>query len=422
MQLLRRAVAVLAMLWASSAWALVDTHSTWWNFATAARYDTVDQACRGLVETATGRVYDYYQNMAGVMPTRSAQCMGHTGTAAPSYVNSVSEDCSGAPGWLQHATYGCYKTVTTCPAPKTDVGGVCTPPACPAKGVVMPGSASAYYKVLNGASDYRVCIGLCVYDGTLAVKDSNGSFVWGPMTSAGGSCTGAGSGGADPAPVSSPPEPLPPGQCPGQVNGLSVVVPCSGPASAPAPSGAASGTTTGSGPASSSGSTTSGTTTCNEGICTTTTTTTTTTTGGTSSGTATTTGSTSQTQSEFCSKNPGSKLCGSGGSGGTGSGSGGGEGSPCEQDPDTVGCMKPGTVETQPLQATVVPLAITPSSGYGPSNGTCPAPQTANLLGHTYSFSWQPFCDMATGIRPVVLALAWVSAAIGFLGLSRKGN
>lgn len=42
--------------------------------------------------------------------------------------------------------------------------------------------------------------------------------------------------------------------------------------------------------------------------------------------------------------------------------------------------------------------------------GSCPAPQSLSILGSSYDLSWQPLCDLASGVRPVVLALSWLGA------------
>lgn len=45
------------------------------------------------------------------------------------------------------------------------------------------------------------------------------------------------------------------------------------------------------------------------------------------------------------------------------------------------------------------------------ASGSCPAPYPLSILGRSYDLSWQPLCDLASGVRPVVLALAWLGAA-----------
>jgi len=309
--LIRRLCAFLCGLLALPALAYTDTHATWWT-GTTVYYDTVEAACRAIVETSTGRIFDSVQNMSGAMPTRTAQCYGHTGTNAPAYVNSVSESCAGQTGWTQNATYGCVKTVSTCPAPKTpDVNGVCQNPACSASGTVM-GTADSMYEITGGTLTSSVCINSCTYKATGGGGSALGhSFVWGPFVSTGAACSGQ--VGTTPPSSTTPtqsPTPLAPGTCSGQVNGATVVVPC-GSGIADGPSQSASSSTTGSGAASSTATGTGSTTTCTNGVCTTTTTTTTTTTGGTSSGTTTSTGTTTQSQSDYCAANKGSKLCAS---------------------------------------------------------------------------------------------------------------
>ena len=74
----------------------------------------------------------------------------------------------------------------------------------------------------------------------------------------------------------------------------------------------------------------------------------------------------------------------------------------------------PSTTETIPTDTptfTADPLPFTTVAG-------CPAPQTFTLtmpyIAGTYSISWQPFCDFATGIAPLFLTLAAIAAAFIF--------
>lgn len=95
----------------------------------------------------------------------------------------------------------------------------------------------------------------------------------------------------------------------------------------------------------------------------------------------------------------------------------------CDIYPDVLACQKMGTIEAEPLpQSTVSVAAITPESGFGEGGGSCPAPRTGTVMGQQVAMTWQPMCDLADGIRPVVIAIAWLSAIAGFLGLSRKGE
>jgi len=52
---------------------------------------------------------------------------------------------------------------------------------------------------------------------------------------------------------------------------------------------------------------------------------------------------------------------------------------------------------------------------------TCPAPQTINVMGNTYSFSWEPVCRFATAMGPIIVALASIFFAV-YIGRALKGS
>jgi hypothetical protein len=94
---------------------------------------------------------------------------------------------------------------------------------------------------------------------------------------------------------------------------------------------------------------------------------------------------------------------------------------PCTDNPGRVGCKAlGGTKEAPPLQTTPITLNITPASGFGPSSAACPAPRTASVAGLTLAMPFDLLCEFADGIRPIVIGLAWVSAILGFMGLSKR--
>lgn len=107
----------------------------------------------------------------------------------------------------------------------------------------------------------------------------------------------------------------------------------------------------------------------------------TTTTTNTSTGSESTTTSTN-TISDFCTKNPTFFMC---------------------QVADY------GTVDDVAVSGVSRSVAITPVS-VG-SAGSCPAPSPMTLHGQTYYFTWTTYCNFATGIKPILLAFAWLSAA-----------
>lgn len=94
----------------------------------------------------------------------------------------------------------------------------------------------------------------------------------------------------------------------------------------------------------------------------------------------------------------------------------------CEKHPDIVACQKLGELQPETLQTKTVTLTIEKSDGFGPSTGTCPAPKTATIMGKQVAFQWDLLCDFANGIRPLLIGFAYLSAALAFMGLTRRGD
>lgn len=94
----------------------------------------------------------------------------------------------------------------------------------------------------------------------------------------------------------------------------------------------------------------------------------------------------------------------------------------CEKFPDILACQKLDTPEAQDLSREQVQISISPLGGWGAEDAACPAPKTAMVMGREVSLSWQPVCDFATGLRPLVIALAWLSAATMLIVVARRGN
>lgn len=155
---------------------------------------------------------------------------------------------------------------------------------------------------------------------------------------------------------------------------------------------------------------------CVSGKCTTTQTTTTTKTPSDSSPPTTSTSSTVKTESkaEFCRSNPTSSECDSTGADGENDGM-------CRPGDKSVGCSELGDIPSPDAVGNVnKSVVFTQDSGWGAANGTCPAPRVLNLHFGTVEMPWTLICDFATGIRPLILAFAYLSAALIFFGMSRK--
>lgn len=92
----------------------------------------------------------------------------------------------------------------------------------------------------------------------------------------------------------------------------------------------------------------------------------------------------------------------------------------CDLYPDVLACQKLGSLEAEPLPEKTVPMSIEPTTGWGEGGGSCPADRSVTVLGRQMSMRWSLFCDFADQVRPIVIAMAWLSAVLGFVGLSRR--
>lgn len=94
---------------------------------------------------------------------------------------------------------------------------------------------------------------------------------------------------------------------------------------------------------------------------------------------------------------------------------------PCSENPNRLGCLDTGEPDDIDLGKQDINVGITPVSGFGASDATCPADQTYTLrTGQVVSQSFAPVCQMARSFRPVVIGMAWLSAALIFLGIQKR--
>jgi len=94
----------------------------------------------------------------------------------------------------------------------------------------------------------------------------------------------------------------------------------------------------------------------------------------------------------------------------------------CEKNPGILACQKSelGELEPDPVVNENKTFTITPDMGWGPANGGCPAARTIYVQGFAVPMPFDLVCSFASGLRPVVLALAWLGAAFAFIGVARK--
>jgi len=90
----------------------------------------------------------------------------------------------------------------------------------------------------------------------------------------------------------------------------------------------------------------------------------------------------------------------------------------CEKNPESAMCQKLDTPDAPEIQTDTKTFSITPDSGWGPDTGVCPADVP---LHHGAVYSFKPACDFFSGIRPAVIASAWITAVILALSIGKVG-
>lgn len=94
----------------------------------------------------------------------------------------------------------------------------------------------------------------------------------------------------------------------------------------------------------------------------------------------------------------------------------------CLKFPNRVGCMEAGEPPEVELEEDEKEVKIEAQGGFGPSSGTCPVGESLAVFGQTFTLSWQPMCNLAQAVRPVLLALAWLSAILIALGIYKRAG
>lgn len=115
---------------------------------------------------------------------------------------------------------------------------------------------------------------------------------------------------------------------------------------------------------------------------------------------------------------------GSGSGSGSGSGDGDGDKDHCEDNPNRVSCLEAGEVTEQSINESSINVSVEPASGFGGGSYACPASGTFFLHAtgqNMTGIDWRPVCDLAEGIKPVILAFASLAAALLVIGAG-KGN
>jgi hypothetical protein len=93
----------------------------------------------------------------------------------------------------------------------------------------------------------------------------------------------------------------------------------------------------------------------------------------------------------------------------------------CDKYPTSVGCTDLGTPPLgedmphteQPITFTPVPIS---------ANATCPAPITVNGFGQTLTIDYSSACTYASGLRPIVIAIGYLTALFIIFGVPRSAQ
>lgn len=93
----------------------------------------------------------------------------------------------------------------------------------------------------------------------------------------------------------------------------------------------------------------------------------------------------------------------------------------CAANPEVLACQNLDQPEDVELPTRSPSISITPDSGWGADNASCPAPRTLQSAGGTIQIPFDLFCTFMSGIRPVVIAVAWLIASLMVVGAVR-GN
>lgn len=89
----------------------------------------------------------------------------------------------------------------------------------------------------------------------------------------------------------------------------------------------------------------------------------------------------------------------------------------CEQYPDASACQELGHAEDEQLDEETEDVDFQQEGG---AAGSCPASVPFWAGGTAQEMSWQPTCDFASGIRPFVIGLSWLSAGIFVFAIASR--
>lgn len=92
----------------------------------------------------------------------------------------------------------------------------------------------------------------------------------------------------------------------------------------------------------------------------------------------------------------------------------------CKQNPDSIACMEKGETDELDLETRSIGGMVSPIAVGGA--GHCMADKTLALatMGRSITFTYKPICDLASMVRPLILALAWLLAGWIMIGAVKE--
>lgn len=92
----------------------------------------------------------------------------------------------------------------------------------------------------------------------------------------------------------------------------------------------------------------------------------------------------------------------------------------CETNPEALACVKLGEAEAAELPNRDIALRLQPAPGFEFGVSSCPADRHLSVFGRQIVLTWRPVCDLALGVRPIIISLAGIAAMLTFFGFARR--
>jgi len=88
----------------------------------------------------------------------------------------------------------------------------------------------------------------------------------------------------------------------------------------------------------------------------------------------------------------------------------------CEKHPDILACQNLDQPDEGELAAMDKAVSLSLDAGWGASDAVCPQPKMLQVQGRSIPIPFDLFCTYMQGMRPIVIAMAWLSAAFILIG------